>query len=114
MSSSKTYNTIKQMILKEMEQMSLAQFGIKGAPQREIDDAFKRYHMLSDSSKKGAFADFKAMAMGESVIDPYGDFNEETSENIEVNIRETYYKDWTDKDFQSLLTRINPNWKETR
>ena len=112
MSSDKTYNTIKQMILKEMEQLNLSQFGIKGAPEREISDAFKRYHILSDSSKRGAFADFKAMADGEDVIDPYGDFNSETNENIEVNIREQYYKDWTDKDFETLLYKINPNWRD--
>lgn len=100
MSSKLTYNKLRHLVIKEMKQISLSQFGIgdkqEGASNQEIENAYRRYIATTPRGKLEAKEHFQRMANGEDLVDEYD--GEE--------IRQKYYKDWSDDDFVKLLDKI--------
>ena len=100
MPSKITYNQLRYLVIKEMKQMSLSQFGIgdkqEGASDKEIEYAYRRYIVTTPRGKMEAKEHFQRMANGEDLVDEYD--GEE--------IRQKYYKDWSDDDFVKLLDKI--------
>ena len=100
MSNILTYSKLKKLIIKEMKQMDLSQFGIgdkqDGASDKEIEYAYRRYIVTTPRGKMEAKEHFQRMANGEDLVDEYD--GEE--------IRQKYYKDWSDDDFVKLLDKI--------
>ena len=101
MSNILTYNKLKKLVIKEMKQISLSQFGIgdsqDGASEREIEDAYKRYVVTTPRGKIEAKEHFQRMANCEDLVDEYDG----------EQIRQKYYKDWSYSDFVKLLKKID-------